>query len=196
MARPGQHVWLLQGAIAMVMVLAACGSTDTPTVANSGIAQPVSMPAVRIPGLHASNATLDRDTVAGEATHPDGVAAMLDQAGFLGVTDRTLTGRRGLFSRVVVRGWSFASAAGASSFLDWLRTNAAEFIGDTEAVDSSGPAGVVLLVHSPSGCCHEEVPIYLGAWQRTTAVWTVRASGARIRTAPALELFNSIKEET
>ncbi len=196
MARPGQHVWLLQGAIVMAMVLAACGSTDTPTVVQSGIAQPVSMPAVRIPGLHASNSTLDRDTVAGEATHPDDVAAMLEEAGFLSVSDRTLTGRRGVFSRVVVRGWSFASTAGAASFLDWLRGNAAEFIGDATPVDGPAGAGVVLLLHSPSGCCHEEVPIYLAAWQRTTTVWTVRASGARIRTAPALELFDSIKEET
>ena len=49
---------------------------------QSGIAQPVSMPALRIPGLHASDSTLDRDTVAAEATHPDAIAPMLEGRGF------------------------------------------------------------------------------------------------------------------
>lgn len=177
------------------IVLAACSGGLTP-VDSSGIAPAVSMPHVRIPGLHARNATLDGNTVALEMVHPDEAAATLEQAGLVGVTDRTLTGRLGVFSRVVVRGWSFATADGAASFVDWLQTNANEMIGDHTTLDASAGPGVTVLLHSPSGCCHEEVPIYLAAWQRGPTVWTVWASGPRIRTAPALALIDSIRKET
>jgi len=176
------------------VLLAACSGGLTP-VDTSGIAPAVSMPDVRIPGLHARNATLDRDAIAEEAVHPDEVATMLEEAGFVQVTDRTLTGRLGVFSRVVVRGWSFSSSEGAAAFVDWLRASASEMIGENAPLDASSQPGVLLL-HRPSGCCHEEVPIYLAAWQRGPIVWTVRASGPRIGTAPALELFDSIREET
>ncbi len=126
------------------------------------------MPHVRIPGLHARNATLDGNTVALEMVHPDEAAATLEQAGLVGVTDRTLTGRLGVFSRVVVRGWSFATADGRRVVCGLAARERDEMIGDATPLDASAGPGDIVLLHSPSGCCHEEVPIYLAAWQRAT----------------------------
>jgi hypothetical protein len=88
----------------------------------------------------------------------------------------------------------FSSQEGATSFLEWLRGNAAELIGEVALVDAAVPAGVVLQLHTPTGCCHEEVPIYLASWQRDATVWTIRASGARIHTAPVVALVRSITQ--
>jgi hypothetical protein len=50
-------------------------------------------------------------------------------------------------------------------------------------------------VHEPSGCCHEETPIYLASWQRGPVVWTIRASGPRIHTPPVLSLISRVEGE-
>jgi len=154
----------------------------------------VAIPALRIPGLHARNTVLDITTVAGEASHPDEFSGVLASSGFEGVRDRTLTGRLGVFSRVVLRAWEFSSEQGATTFMDWLRSNASELIGVTESLEVSVPDGVAIQLHSPTGCCHEEVPIYLASWQRGAVVWTIRASGARIHTAPVQALVRSIAQ--
>jgi hypothetical protein len=177
-----------------VLLLAACGSTSSPGDGGTDPPSPV-VPAIPIEGLQSRDASLGLD-VAMEAVHPDAFADELAKSGFAGGTERTLTGRHGVFSRVAIRGWSFATAEGAASFLTWLQGNAAELIGEAQPVDTGLPDGVVLKLHSPTGCCHEEVPIYLAAWQRDTTVWTIRASGARIHTAPALALVRSVEKET
>jgi len=163
-----------------------------PTVASP--MPSVDMPALRIPGLRAQDAVLDITAVAAEASHPDALSGVLATSGFEGVRDRTLTGRPGVFSRVVLRAWEFSSAQGATAFLEWLRSNASELIGSTEPVKATVPDGVALQLHGPTGCCHEEVPIYLASWQRDAVVWTIRASGARIHTAPVLALVRSIAQ--
>jgi hypothetical protein len=156
----------------------------------------MAMPSARLPGLHRSAATLDAAEAAADATHPDSMTAILTGAGFTGVQERTYTGAaHGPFARVVIRAWVFASVDGAGSFLDWVRVNAShELIGEA-APTGEAPGGAVLMRHDVTGCCHEETPIYLAAWQRGPVVWTIRASGPRIRTAPVLSLVRSIEQE-
>jgi hypothetical protein len=52
-----------------------------------------------------------------------------------------------------------------------------------------------VFVHEPSGCCHEETPVYLAAWQHGDVVWTVVASGPRIETPPVVQLVKKIEQE-
>jgi hypothetical protein len=187
------------GSVALGIVIAllftAC-SHDIPTAVAPSDATVPAMPHVRIDGLRGATTELAFDDVTEEAVHPDALAAALDAAGFVAGQDRTLSGARGVFSRVVIRSWVFASADGAASFLAWLQGQAAELIADATAVRTDLPTGIVLLRHSPTGCCHEEVPIYLAAWQRDATVWTIRASGARIHTAPVVALLRSVEKET
>jgi len=53
----------------------------------------------------------------------------------------------------------------------------------------------VFFVHEPSGCCHEETPVYLAAWQRGDIVWTVQASGPRIQAPPVVALVHRFEQE-
>jgi hypothetical protein len=182
-------------ALAAIVALTACA--DTRAAGDPSVAPSPSIPAIHIKGLHQTEATLDVDLVADEATHPQTFAQELASLGFLGATERTLAGRRGVFSRVVVRAWSFDTEEHAAAFVTWLQGNVTELIGDaTPTTTADVPDGVSLFVHQPTGCCHEEVPIYFAAWQRGPVVWTIRASGARIRTQPALDLIRSVEEAT
>ena len=178
------------------ILLAACSGGLTP-VDSSGIAPAVSMPHVRIPGLHARNATLDGTTIALEMVHPDEVAATLEQAGLVGVTERTLTGRLGVFSRVVVRGWSFATADGAASFADWLQTNANEMIGDQHDAGRVGRAGRHRAAAQPVGLLPRggaDLPRGLAAGaDRVDRLGERRRGFARRR---SLALIDSIRKET
>jgi len=182
-------------ALSAMLVLTACA--DTRAAGDPSVAASPSVPAIHIKGLHQTEATLDRELVAGEATHPQMLDEELASLGFVGATERTLAGRRGVFSRVVTRAWSFDTEEHAAAFVAWLQGNVNELIGDaTPTTTADVPEGVSLFVHQPTGCCHEEVPIYFAAWQRASVVWTVRASGARIRTQPALDLIRSVEEAT
>jgi hypothetical protein len=195
MSAPRQHGFA--ALLVATLVLAACSSTSSGSPAASTSAPapaPVDMPVLRIPGLRVQSAQLDAEGVAAEATDPATLSETLTASGFESVTERTLTGRRGVFSRVVLRAWVFSSEQGATTFLDWLHSSAADLIGEAEPVKASVPSDVRLQMHTPSGCCHEEVPIYLASWQRDAIVWTIRASGARIHTPPVVALVRSIAQ--
>ena len=154
------------------------------------------MPTARLPGLHHRDATLDAVDAAEDATHPDSLTPVLSGAGLVAVRERAYTGAFGTFARVVIRAWVFGSADGAGTFYDWIRVNAThELIGEARALSTDAVGNASVWRHDVTGCCHEETPIYLAAWQRGHIVWTVRASGPRIHTAPALSLVRSIERE-
>jgi hypothetical protein len=186
----------------LVLLLMTVGcvidSASAPPPSVSGqVAVSVTMPSARLPGLHRRDATLDATGAAADATHPDSLAAILSGAELVGVRERTYTGAHGAFARMVIRAWVFTSKDGAGSFVDWVRINAShELIGEAAPLAHREiPGNAFVMVHEPSGCCHEETPIYLATWQRGHIVWTVRASGPRIKTAPVLALVDSIEQE-
>jgi len=124
------------------------------------------------------------------------MTAILSGAGLVAVRERTYTGAFGTFARVVIRAWVFTSRDGAGSFYDWIRVNAThELIGEAKPLSTDVVGDASVWLHPVSGCCHEETPIYLAVWQRERIVWTVRASGPRIHTAPTLSLVRSIERE-
>ncbi|MGZ4132720.1 MAG: hypothetical protein ACXVWF_06715, partial [Actinomycetota bacterium] len=155
----------------------------------------VAMPTVSLPGMHHSDATLDAVGAAADAMQPQDLQTLLEGSGFLGARERTWAGMRGPFARVVVRAWVFGSPDGAANFLTWLRDQPAELIGTAQPVaGTSLPGSIELAMHRPSGCCHEETPIYLASWQRGAVVWTIRASGPKIRTTPVVSLVTQVEQ--
>lgn len=172
---------------------ASAGPRSNPTTDPGAQPPSVAMPPLRLPGLHATDAALTLGQVVDESPANTQLGDTLVGAGFRGASQRTLAGRHGAVSRVVMRAWSFSSSDGAASFLAWLSDNVGGFVGDATPVPGS-PGGVSIWLHEPTGCCHNEVPIYLAAWQRGPVVWTMRASGAKIRTAPVLALVRSATE--
>jgi hypothetical protein len=199
MSRRGQHGAVAIGILALL--LAACGGDSTASGAGNPTID-VAAPEIGVPGLHAVSTTIVLDDVAKEAADPAAIRQVLTGAGFVAGGDRTLTGGRGVFSRVVLREWLFAGEAGATGFRSWITDHGDQLIGETEGlevpagIDAGLPTDLDVQVHHPTGCCHEEVPIYLATWRDGTTVWTLRASGARIRTAPVFALLDDITKET
>jgi hypothetical protein len=203
MSQAEQHGGLLPKVIATLwLTTVACTSLTGHTSAEPGpggaISTPslsVQLPAQHLDGMHTTESTLP-DAVAAsiEATHPDEVRDVLTSDGFEGATERIYAGRFGVFARVVLRGWEFRDAQGASAYLGWLDQNPREWIGEAHQVSAPTlPPSVTLVLHEPSGCCHEETPIYLASWQQGEIVWTIRASGPKIRTQPVLDLVTAVE---
>ena len=185
--------------LVLLLTTVACGQDGTAATPSPSIAGQVSvptMPTARLPGLHHRDATLDAVEAAEDATHPDSLTPILSGAGLVTVRERTYTGAFGTFARVVIRAWVFTSADGAGTFYDWISVNAThELIGEAKPISTDAVGNTSVWRHDVTGCCHEETPIYLAVWQRGHIVWTVRASGPRIRTAPTLSLVRSIERE-
>jgi hypothetical protein len=194
MRQGAQHAMLRKGVPLFLAVIAvACASPSSvvlPSAApNASVS--VSIPPLPLGNMHVADTTKTGEQASIDATDPQAMQTVLDDAGLVGVRERVYTGGRGSYSRVVVRAWEFTDAQGAGVFLDWLRTNAtSSVIGEAKPVP-----GTELFVHEPSGCCHEETPVYLDAWQNGDVVWTVVASGPRIRTPPIVALVKQIERE-
>jgi hypothetical protein len=194
MRQGAQHVVLRKG-ISFVLVAVAIACSDAATFGGPPPASvTVSIPSMSLGHMHEADSTKTAAQAAVDATDTQAMQTMLEGAGLVGVQERLYTGGRGSYSRVVVRAWQFTDAQGAGAFHDWLITNATHgVIGEAKPVRGSPVPD--LFVHEPSGCCHEETPIYLAAWQKDDVVWTVVASGPRIQTPPVIALVKKIEQE-
>ena len=183
--------------MALLVTGTACASSGGSPSPSSSVANVrVAMPSVTLPGMHRTDDTLDAAGAAADAVHPQDLRSLLEGAGFVGARERTWAGMRGPFARVVVRAWVFGSEGGAATFLTWVRDQPAQLIGSAQTLSSTGlPGSIALAMHEPSGCCHEETPIYLASWARGPVVWTIRASGPKIRTTPVVSLVTQIEQE-
>jgi hypothetical protein len=184
---------MLRKGIPLLLVVIALGCSDAATVGGAPTPTAsidVSIPTLPLGNMHVTETTKTGEQASIDATEPAAMQTVLDDAGLVAVRERVYTGGRGSYSRVVVRAWAFADAGGGAQFHDWLMNNASHsVIGEAKPV-----AGTDLFVHEPSGCCHEETPVYLASWQTGRIVWTVVASGPRIQTNPVVELVEQIEQ--
>jgi hypothetical protein len=185
----------------MTLVLTAstaCGSPAAPvaTTAATTFTPPSAPPSDAVPWMRSTEDVVDTQTLASDALHPPELATLLQAAGFDAGAERVFTARRGPFQRVVARSLAFGTPEGAESYLAWLRSHASELIGATEIVTARGlPAGVVFVRHLAGGCCHEEVPVYLAAWQRGPLVLSVKASGRAADVSPVAAIVRTVDRE-
>jgi hypothetical protein len=144
-----------------------------------------------------SDATsVDADDLANEVVHPDELRALLGDAGFVSAAQRSFGGGTGAFSRVLARGLSFESDAGAAAFVMWIGDHAPEEIITADRIFPKGvPDGAVVFRHRPDGCCHNDVPVYLAAWQRGAEVLFLHVGGRRANARAFVELIESYDEE-
>jgi hypothetical protein len=164
--------------LAASLALPGCGSNVAiPTV-----------PGAALPGHAASLVELDATRVASAAVHPQELAAVLGDAGFVGGNERTFSHPGPPPGRVLARVMRFGDVEGAAAYLDWLRGHAAELIGDSEPQ----PAPELLeafLVHTlPNACCPKNVPIFFTAWRRGPTVLSLEVAGADVKRQDVLDL--------
>ena len=185
--------------ITVFSALTGCASrSSNPVNTPGGVTQapPAAPGAAAIPWMRSTEEPVDAQLVASGALHPEDLATLLTEAGFRAGAERIFTARRGPFSRVEARSLAFGSSAGAGTYLSWLRGHASELIGQTEPVSASRlPAGVLFVRHLATGCCHEEVPVYLAAWQRGPLVLSVKASGRAADVSPVAAIVRTIDRD-
>lgn len=139
---------------------------------------------------------VDGDRLANEVVHPDELRAVLGEAGFTAGAQRSFGAGTGAFSRVLARGLAFETDAGAAAFVTWFGDNAGEEVITAERISPADvPDGVVVFRHLPDGCCHNDVPVYLAAWQRGPSVLYLHVGGRRANTRAFVELIASYDQE-
>jgi hypothetical protein len=179
-------------------LLVACGSDPTvpvpPSMDQGGSVEGLDrIPAAALPGHPAAPVSLDAGSVAQDAVDVDGLESLLQDAGFVGGTQRqfsrTGAGRR----RIVARVLTFETPEGAQQYLAWLRTNAADVIGTAKPNEELvAPAGGSVFEHEPDPCCHSETRVFLAMWTRGRDVVTMVMDGPAARAAVVPELVSQL----
>jgi hypothetical protein len=180
----------------LVLVITGCATRAEPRDnPGTGAMVPV-LPASALPRMTSVMTAVDEDHLANEVTHPDEMRALLADAGFLRAAQRSFGGGTGVFSRVLARALVFDGDAGASAFMTWFGDEAPEEIITAERIDPTGvPEGVVVFRHLPSGCCHNDVPVFLAAWQRGSSVLFLHVGGRRANAPAFVELVSTYDRE-
>src|SRR5262245_1300122 len=141
-------------------LLGACGSDPAvPVPAASGgnptVADVDPIPQAALPGRPAAPVTLDTGALAQDAVDVSSLEALLQDAGFVGGTQRQFSRTGGGRRRIVARVLTFETPAGAERYLKWLRGNAADVIGKAAPNEElQAPAGGTVFEHEPNPCCH------------------------------------------
>jgi len=145
-------------------------------------------PAGSLPEMRSRARALGPAVLVGEVIDHDGLRRVLDRGGYVAGSEREFFGHTVVFNHVTEQALRFGGAAGATSYLRWLRAHTAESLGAPRSVTAAG-IGKSGFVYRPKGCgCHSDTPTYLIAWRRGQLVLTVLASGngATAKTAGAL----------
>jgi len=184
------------GIVATLLVAAllgsACATAPTsgprPTTAPPPVLEPI--PATALPGHPADPIDLDADSVAVDAVDVGGLEALLDEAGFVGGTQRQFSRVRGGRRRILARVLSFQTPEGAAAYVAWLEDHADEVIGET--APNAGlrvPKHGVVLVHEPNPCCHNETRMFLAMWHEGSTVVTIQIAGEGARESDVPDLL-------
>ena len=145
-------------------------------------------PAGSPPGMKSRARPLPSTVLVAEVIDHAGLQRTLDQGGYVGGSEREFFGRTVVFNHVTEQVLRFGGAAGATSYLRWLRAHTAESLGAPRSVTAAG-IGKNGFVYRPKPCgCHSETPTYLIAWRHGNLALAVLASGsgASPKTAGAL----------
>jgi hypothetical protein len=181
----------------VLLVSAACASEAAPGDAPATGPPPALLPASALPGMADDTTPVDVDRLADDVAHPDEIRALLARAGFARGAQRSFGGGSGRpFSRVLSRGLTFGDAAGAAAFVAWFAERApAEIITAERIEPAEVPEGAVVFRHLPDGCCHNDVPVFLAAWQRGPSVLYLHAGGRRANAPAFVELISAYDQE-
>jgi hypothetical protein len=135
-------------------------------------------PAGSLPEMSSRTRPLGRTALVAETIDHDGLRRVLDGGGFVAGSEREFFGRTAVFSHVTEQVLRFGSAAGASSYLRWLRTHATESLGAPRSVTAVRIGTEDGFAYRPQGCgCASETPTYLIGWRHGRVALTVLASG-------------------
>jgi hypothetical protein len=179
--------------LAVALLGSACAtrspiSGPPPTKAPPAALEPI--PATALPGHPADPIDLDAGSVAVDAVDVAGLESLLDEAGFVGGTQRQFSRVRGGRRRILARVLSFEGPEGAAAYVAWLRDHADQIIGEVaREAELRAPSHGVVLVHEPNPCCHNETRMFLAIWHRGSTVVTIHIAGEGARESDVPDLL-------
>jgi hypothetical protein len=190
------------GIAASLLVTALIGSacaTEQPTISAPSrttgpahVLQPI--PPTALPGNSADPTDLDASSIASDAVDVAALETLLDQAGFVGGTQRQFSRVHGGRRRILARVLAFETPEGASTYVAWLRDHGDEVIGKAApSADLSVPRHGVVLVHEPNPCCHNETRMFLAMWHEGSTVVTIQIAGEGARETDVPELLSQLE---
>lgn len=192
---------LVTALLVVPQLTSACGSdppTSSPTP-SSGPAEFVeAIPAAALPGAPADPVNLDAAAIAVDAVDAvdaAGLESLLNQAGFVGGTQRQFSRVRAGRRRILARVLSFETPQGAARYLEWLTGHADDVIGD--ATPNAGlrvPSDGIVFVHEPDPCCHNETRSFLAMWHKSSTVVTIEIAGEGARESDVPELLSQLDQ--
>ena len=166
-------------------------SAPPPTTAPPPVLDPI--PETALPGHPADPIDLDAGSVAVDAVDIAGLEALLDEAGFVGGTQRQFSRVRGGRRRILARVLMFETPEGASAYVAWLRNHGDEVIGKAApTANLRVPRHGVVLVHEPNPCCHNETRMFLAMWHEGSTVVTIQIAGEGARETDVPELLSQL----
>lgn len=192
------RIVLAVASVLVACVLVACAGSPTAVDGPGSSPRPATLvlPASALPRMTSDASPVDVDRLANEVVHPDELRSLLGEAGFTAGAQRSFGAGTGAFSRVLARGLAFETEAGAAAFVTWFGDNAGEEVITAERISPADvPDGIVVFRHLPDGCCHNDVPVYLAAWQRGPSVLYLHVGGRRANTRAFVELIASYDRE-
>jgi hypothetical protein len=189
-------VGIVASLLVMSLLGTACSTAQPPSVAPPTTAPPPALepiPATALPGHPADPMDLDAGSVAVDAVDVAGLEALLDEAGFVGGTQRQFSRVRGGRRRILARVLSFETPDGAAAYVAWLRDHGDEVIGGAAPnADLRVPSHGVVLVHEPNPCCHNETRMFLAMWHQGSTVVTIQIAGEGAREADVPDLLSQL----
>ena len=197
MGRRNAEVVIVASLLVTALIGSAC-ATDQPTISAPSrttgpahVLQPI--PSTALPGNSADPTDLDASSIASDAVDVAALEALLDQAGFVGGTQRQFSRVHGGRRRILARVLTFETPEGASTYVGWLREHGDEVIGKAaSSADLQVPRHGVVLVHEPNPCCHNETRMFLAMWHQGSTVVTIQIAGEGARETDVPKLLSQL----
>lgn len=162
--------------ILLGVVLAGCGGTGATDPAPAVLPEPLEHSV--LPDLASRDRDLPPDVLSADAFEQQELAAILDDAGYVGGRERELTGHTDTFDHVIARTLRFGEAEGARTYLDWIAGHAIDLVGRVRPLEPL-PIGedALLLELEPCATCKKQLPTLVVGWRRGGSVGYLLASG-------------------
>lgn len=170
---PGSRLSSLVVAALATALATGCGGGEP------ALDLPPPLVAAALPELASRDRALPARELAQDALAPSELAVLLDEAGYLGGTEREFSGHTDTFDHVVARTLVFADAVGADVYVDWIAGHTGDLAGPSRPLASIPLQAerAVLFELEPCPTCRKQLPTWFGAWRRGATVSYLLVAG-------------------
>ncbi|MSO96449.1 MAG: hypothetical protein EXQ81_11790 [Thermoleophilia bacterium] len=162
--------------VGVAAIAAGCGGSEPAPDLSPPLASAL------LPELASRDRSLPTRELAQDALEPSDLAALLDDAGYRGGTEREFSGHTDTFDHVVARTLVFGDAEGADEYADWIADHTRDFAGPSRSLTPMvlGAERSLLFELEPCPTCKKQLPTWFGAWRRGSTVSYLLVAGRNV----------------